>query len=51
MPKTGANIQRIAFLWFVGHAGDDLTAKSRSEAQPPRCACWPNPPRALKQWN
>jgi len=33
MPKTGANIQRIGFLWFVGHAGaPDLTAKARSEA-------------------
>ena len=31
MPKTGANIQRIGFLWFVGHAGD-LAAKARSEA-------------------
>ncbi len=30
MPKTGANIQRIGFMWFVGHAG--LTAKARSEA-------------------
>ena len=33
MPKTGANIERIGFMWFVGHAGDAaLTAQSRSEA-------------------
>jgi len=33
MPKTGANIQRIGFLWFVGHASaGELTAKARSEA-------------------
>lgn len=33
MPKTGANIQRIGFIWFVGHAGaGGLTAKARSEA-------------------
>lgn len=32
MPKTGANIQRIGFMWFVGHAGDALTAQSRNEA-------------------
>ena len=33
MPKTGANIQRIGFMWFVGHAGDAaLTAQTRSEA-------------------
>ncbi len=33
MPKTGANIQRIGFMWFVGHAGSgQLTAKARSEA-------------------
>jgi hypothetical protein len=33
MPKTGANIQRIGFMWFIGHAGDGaLTAKARSEA-------------------
>jgi hypothetical protein len=33
MPKTGANIQRIGFMWFIGHAGDAaLTAQSRSEA-------------------
>ena len=33
MPKTGANIQRIGFMWFVGHAGaHDLTSKARSEA-------------------
>ena len=33
MPKSGANIQRIGFLWFIGHAGaGDLSAKARSEA-------------------
>jgi len=33
MPKTGANIQRIGFMWFLGHAGDAaLKAQSRSEA-------------------
>ncbi len=33
MPKTGANIQRIGFMWFVGHAGSgQLTAKALSEA-------------------
>jgi hypothetical protein len=33
MPKTGANIQRIGFMWFVGHAGGSgLTAKARSDA-------------------
>ncbi len=33
MPKTGANIQRIGFMWFLGHAGGAaLTAQSRSEA-------------------
>jgi len=35
MPNTGANIERIAFMWFVGHAGDRagaLSAKARSEA-------------------
>ena len=33
MPKTGANIERIGFMWFVAHAGDAaLTAQSRSEA-------------------
>jgi hypothetical protein len=32
MPKTGANIQRIGFMWFVGHAGAGLAAKARNEA-------------------
>ena len=35
MPNTGANIQRIGFIWFVGHAGaqaDGPTAKARGEA-------------------
>jgi len=33
MPKTGANIQRIGFLWFVGHAdAGEFTAQARSEA-------------------
>jgi hypothetical protein len=33
MPQAGANIQRIGFMWFLGHAGDAaLTAQSRSEA-------------------
>jgi len=36
MPGTGANIQRIGFIWFLGHAGPAeaaaLTAKAHGEA-------------------
>ena len=32
MPKTGANIQRIGFMWFIAHAGGGVTEKARSEA-------------------